>query len=118
MAFHGTRTFRLAWNVPRHEGLRRPTLQSHRLDPVVARGVLAAPITRRLAALDLSLSTRTDKGARVLLDTPIFRNLDRPDLVRRAAHTADSGAARPLLDRWVPRLSNGFQRHEKRAMGL
>ncbi|WP_053175198.1 STM4015 family protein [Nonomuraea sp. SBT364] len=137
MTFHGVGTFSLAWNVPRHEALRRLTIQSHRLDPVVVRGVLAselpalehlelflgsadhdgarpadlapllsgsvfpalkhlglrngqntdelvaaladAPITRRLATLDVSLGTLTDKGAR-LLDTPSFGHLDRLDL--------------------------------------
>ncbi|TDB99240.1 STM4015 family protein [Actinomadura sp. 7K534] len=39
-----------------------------------------APVTRRLAVLDLSLGTLTDKGAGVLLDAPAFLGLDRLDL--------------------------------------
>lgn len=39
-----------------------------------------APVTRRLAVLDLSLGTLTDKGAQVLLDTPVFLGLDRLDV--------------------------------------
>ncbi|MFI0451134.1 hypothetical protein [Actinomadura sp. 6N118] len=126
-------TFRLAWNVPRHAGLRRLTVQTHRLDPEVVRGVLGsalpnlerlelflgdgaapedlapllagafpalshlglrnardtdaliaalsgAPVTAGLATLDLSLGTLTDKGAQMILDSPVFHGLGRLDL--------------------------------------
>jgi hypothetical protein len=39
-----------------------------------------APVTGGLRVLDLSLGTLTDRGARVLLDTPVFRRLHRLDL--------------------------------------
>ncbi|MGP4022637.1 STM4015 family protein [Actinomadura sp. 3N407] len=139
MTFGGSwGTFTLAWNVPRHDELRRLTFETHRLDPAVVRGVLSsdlpalehlelylgsadgdgaspedlapllagaafpaltslglrngqdtdalvaaladAPVTGRLSVLDLSLGTLTDKGAQILLDTPVFLDLDRLDL--------------------------------------
>ncbi|MEU8799101.1 STM4015 family protein [Spirillospora sp. NPDC048819] len=139
MTFGGSwGTFTLAWNLPRHETLRRLTIETHRLDPAVVRGVLSsdlpmlehlelylgardgdgaspedlapvlagsafpsltslalrngqdtnalvaaladAPVTSRLSVLDLSLGTLTDKGAQILLDTPVFLDLDRLDL--------------------------------------
>lgn len=139
MTFAGSwGTFALAWNVHRHEELRRLTFQTHRLDPAVVRGVLSsalpalehlelylgsadgdgatpedlapllagsafpaltslglrngqdtdalvaalagAPVTRRLSVLDLSLGTLTDKGAQILLDTPVFLELTHLDV--------------------------------------
>lgn len=128
------RAYELAWNVPRHEALRRLTVQTHQLERPVIHGVLGselpaleslelylgkgtapedlapllsgavlpalkhlglrnakntdalvtaladAAVTGRLSTLDLSLGTLTDKGARVLLETPAFRDLDRLDL--------------------------------------
>ncbi|MEU5882552.1 hypothetical protein [Spirillospora sp. NPDC047279] len=51
----GERTaFRLAWNVPRHAGLRRLTFQTHRLDPEVVRGVLGSALPN-LERLELFL---------------------------------------------------------------
>ncbi|TMR07307.1 hypothetical protein ETD86_51800 [Nonomuraea turkmeniaca] len=63
MAFQGIGAFRLAWNVPRHEGLRRLTLQSHRLDPVVVRSVLASELPA-LEHLELFLGSADNDGAR------------------------------------------------------
>ncbi|TMR93577.1 STM4015 family protein [Nonomuraea basaltis] len=63
MVFQGIQTFRLAWNVPRHEGLRRLTFQSHRLDPVVVRSVLASELPA-LGHLELFLGSADNDGAR------------------------------------------------------
>ena len=60
--------------------LRRLGLRNaHNVDTLVT-ALADAPVTGRLTTLDLSLGTLTDKGARVLLDTPVFRDLDRLDL--------------------------------------
>jgi hypothetical protein len=39
-----------------------------------------APVTATVRTLDLSMGTLTDRGARVLLDTPVFHRLERLDL--------------------------------------
>ncbi|WP_106399702.1 STM4015 family protein [Actinocorallia populi] len=57
----GKRTYRLAWNTPRHDRLRRLTLQTHRLDPAVARGVLACELPA-LEHLELYLGAEDGDG--------------------------------------------------------
>ena len=44
------------------------------------RALADAPVAGRVRSLDLSMGTLTDKGAQVLLDTPVFRELGRLDL--------------------------------------
>lgn len=71
-----------------------------------------APVTGTLAELDLSLGILTDRGARIILDTPVFHGLRRLDLHHhylseemegrlRAALTA-SGVEHDLSDREEP----------------
>ncbi|MFG2086930.1 STM4015 family protein [Spirillospora sp. NPDC048824] len=63
MTFGGSwGTFTLAWNVPRHEELRRLTFQTHRLDPVVVRGVLSSDLPA-LEHLELFLGSADGDGA-------------------------------------------------------
>ncbi|TDC46426.1 hypothetical protein E1281_27985 [Actinomadura sp. KC345] len=64
-----------AFPVLKHLGLRN----AKNTDTLVA-ALADAAVTSRLSTLDLSLGTLSDKGARVLLDTPAFRGLDRLDL--------------------------------------
>lgn len=71
-----------------------------------------APVTATLTELDLSLGVLTDRGARILLDTPVFHGLRRLDLHHhylseetegrlRAALTA-SGVEHDLSERLEP----------------
>lgn len=56
--------------------LRILGLMDSEIQDEVAIAVAQAPILQQLKALDLSMGTLTDKGAKALLDSPGIRNLD------------------------------------------
>lgn len=116
------RTYELAWNVPRHEGLRRLTFQAHRLEPAVVGGVLAselpalehlefflgdgaaaadlAPLLSgsvlpALRSLGLRNGTNTDELVTALADAPVTARLTALDL---SLGTLTDRGARALLD--------------------
>ncbi|WP_176611622.1 STM4015 family protein [Actinomadura sp. WMMB 499] len=122
MSFTGGRTFELAWNVARHESLRRLTFQAHRLEPAVVRGVLASELPElehlelfpgdgaepadlapllsgsvfpALRSLGLRNGANTDELVTALVGAPVTRRLTAVDL---SLGTLTDRGARALLD--------------------